>query len=230
MSVASTTSSTVSSANYTSSSSSGSGAATDSLMSNYNMFLNMLTTQLRTQNPLDPMDASKFTEQLVQYSSVEQQITTNSKLQDMLSTMISSTALSLVNYLGKEVTASSDITKLEAGGTADWKLTSSAAAEGATITIRDASGAVVRTMTQDLSLGEQSISWDGKTDDGTAASSGNYSITVDAKDSDGNPVSIETKVTGEVTAIDTSTATPYLKVNGVLVPLANLISIGNPDT
>lgn len=80
-------------------------AATNSLMSNYTTFLTMLTTQLKTQSPLDPMDVNSFTQQLVQYSSVEQQIQTNANLKSMMETLTSSAALQLVNYIGKSVVA-----------------------------------------------------------------------------------------------------------------------------
>ena len=62
------------------------------LSNNYELFLSILTTQIQNQDPLDPTDSSKYTEQLVQYSSVEQQIRTNDQLSDLLQVMASSTA------------------------------------------------------------------------------------------------------------------------------------------
>ena len=202
------------------------GVATNSLLANYDIFLKMLTTQLRVQNPLEPMDAEKFTDQLVQYSAVEQQIKTNQNLESLLATMVSNTALSLVNYIGKTVEASADTTMFK-DAKATWKLTAGAAAENAVVTIRNADGAVVATREVDLTKGDQTYEWDGKTDTGQTVTDGSYSITVDAKDDKGAKVSISTRVSGVVQSIDTSSAEPYLKINGVLVPLSRLLSIGS---
>ncbi len=217
------TTNTTSSATETTSSTNG---ATNALMSNYSMFLNLLTTQLKVQNPLEPMDADKFTDQLVQYSAVEQQMKTNDNLQAILASMVSNTALSLVNYIGKTVTATSDTTHVDSNG-GSWKFTAGAASKEATITVRNAAGAVVYTGKQEIKSGEQEFKWDGKASDGSTVPEGDYSITVDAKDDKGSAVSISTKVSGTVTAIDTTGAEPYLKINGVMVPLSRLISIGS---
>src|SRR3954464_9360625 len=67
--------------------STSSGTAVDSQMiaSNFNTFLQLLTTQLKNQNPLDPMDTNQFTQQLVQFAQVEQQMKSNSQLQTLIS-------------------------------------------------------------------------------------------------------------------------------------------------
>lgn len=224
MAVAPTTSSRTTSSNTPQSTTSG--IATNSLLANYDIFLKMLTTQLRVQNPLEPMDAEKFTDQLVQYSAVEQQIKTNQNLESLLATMVSNTALSLVNYIGKTVEASSDTTMFK-DGKATWKLTAGEAAQKAVVTIRNSAGAVVATREVDLTKGDQTYSWDGKTDSGQTVTDGDYSINIDAKDDKGAKISISTRVSGVVQSIDTSGAEPYLKVNGVLVPLSRLLSIGS---
>ena len=64
---------------------SASDKAAASLSENYTMFLTLLTTQLKNQNPLDPMKSETFTQQLVQMSSVEQSIQTNKNLETLIS-------------------------------------------------------------------------------------------------------------------------------------------------
>lgn len=212
------------------SSSSGSGssasAATNSLTSNYTTFLTLLTTQLKTQSPLSPMDVNNFTQQLVQYSAVEQQMQTNANLQAMMDTLTSSAALQLVNYVGKSVTAYSDTTKMD-GGKADWTINSSAAAKDATVTITDDAGGVVYQGTTDLKDGQNTFTWDGKgTPSGDySESSGAFTISVSGVDDNGKKVSITTEVTGKVQAVDTSSAQPYIKVNGRLIPLSALTEV-----
>jgi flagellar basal-body rod modification protein FlgD len=201
-----------------------SNSAYGQLVSTYDTFLKMLTTQLKVQNPLDPMDAEKFTEQLVQYSSVEQQIQTNQNLEDMLATMVSSATLSLVNYIGKKIEAISDVTQLK-GGKAVWSLDSAAAAKDATITVRNSAGAVVYEGKMDLEKGENEFEWDGKLANGQEAPEGEYQISVTAADEDGNAVAVTTRVTGIVTGVDTSGAIPYLKIGNTSVPLGALRKI-----
>jgi flagellar basal-body rod modification protein FlgD len=203
---------------------SASGAAGSALMTNYDMFLKMLTTQLRVQNPLEPMNAEKFTEQLVQYSSVEQQIQTNQKLEDMLATMVSSAALSLVNYLGKTVEAASDLTQLK-NGKATWKIDAAQAAEKANIKVYDANGKIVFDGERDLVKGENTFEWDGKMANGQDAPDGVYQIAVTAADGDGKAIAVTTRVTGVVTGVDTSGSEPFLKINGMSVPLSSLLNI-----
>jgi flagellar basal-body rod modification protein FlgD len=203
-------------------------AATNSLLANYDTFLAVLTTQLKTQSPLDPMDAKDFTNQLVQYSSVEQQILTNEKLDSMLSSLATSSALQLVNYVGKTVTAYSDTTQLS-DGKGTWQLNSSAAAKDAKVTITNSSGGVVYSGTTDLTSGDNTFTWDGKGSDGSdyTNSTDSFTISVSGNDSDGKAVTITTEVTGKVQSVDTSGSEAYLQIANTKVPLSGIISIAN---
>jgi len=195
-------------------------------MSNYSTFLTLLTAQLKTQSPLSPMDVNTFTQQLVQYSSVEQQIQTNQNLKSMMDSMTSSAALQLVNYIGKSVTAYSDTTKFDSGK-ANWTVNSSAAAQEATVTVTDKNGGVVYKGSVDLKAGENSFSWDGKGTDGGdyANSTDEFTISVAGADTNGKAVTVTTEVSGKVQSVDTSTSQPYLKVNGKLLPLSALTAV-----
>lgn len=201
-------------------------AATNSLTSNYTTFLTLLTTQLKTQSPLSPMDVNSFTQQLVQYSAVEQQIQTNANLKSMMDTLTSSAALQLVNYVGKSVTAYSDTTKMN-DGKADWTVNSSADAPGAKVTITDEKGGVVYEGTIDLKAGNNSFTWDGKgaNDTDYSKSTDPFTISVNGTDANGKAVTITTEITGKVQAVDTSSAQPYIKVNGRLLPLSALTEV-----
>ena len=201
-------------------------AATSRLLTNYDTFLQLLTTQLRVQNPMEPMDAEKFTEQLVQYSSVEQQIQTNQKLTSMLDALVSNAALNLVNYIGKNVEMRSDTTMLK-DGKAAWQLTAAKDAPASKVTVRNAAGAVVFEGKTDLQKGANSYEWDGKGANGEQLPEGAYSITVAASDKDGAAVAVSTTVSGAVTAVETSGSEPYLVVNGKMVPLSGLMRIGS---
>ncbi len=217
----------VGSSSGNSSNNNSSSAATKSLTSNYNTFLTLLTTQLKTQSPLSPMDVNSFTQQLVQYSAVEQQIQTNSNLKSMMDTMTSSAALQLVNYVGKTVTAYSDTTKMESGK-ANWTVNASAKTTGAKVTITDDKGGVVYQGTVDLKAGNNAFSWDGKGTNGAdyASSTDAFTISVNGTDDTGKAVTIATEISGKVQSVDTSSQQPYIKVNGRLLPLSALTEVG----
>src|SRR4051812_46180014 len=118
---------------------------------NFDTFLQLLTTQLKNQNPLDPMDTNAFTQQLVQFSSVEQQLKTNDYLSALVQSNGSSTNTNAVSYIGKTVTASGTRSEL-VGGKAVWNFTLKDAAT-ANVTIKDANGNVVYTEKGDLKAG-----------------------------------------------------------------------------
>lgn len=105
-------------------------------------FLKILLTQMQNQNPLDPMDTKEMTGQLAQFSSLEQQINTNSKLDSMLTAMNSTASTSAFNYIGQTAELNSKNTILE-DGKADWNYTISNPAETVTIKVSDASGKVL---------------------------------------------------------------------------------------
>src|SRR6201981_1569760 len=87
-----------------SNSTSQAAGASKTLSSNFDTFLTLLTTQLQNQDPLSPMDSNQFTQQLVQFSQVEQQINTNDNLKSLITQGANQTGAYAVSYLGKAVT------------------------------------------------------------------------------------------------------------------------------
>jgi flagellar basal-body rod modification protein FlgD len=205
------------------SSNSASTADQTRLSSNYTMFLTLLTTQLRHQDPTQPMDANQFTQQLVQYSSIEQQIKMNTNLEDMKSALAIANATQLVNYVGTTVTADSSKTTLQ-GGQAKWSFSMPKAAS-ATVTVKNEAGAVVYSQQKSFTSGVQEFVWNGKKTDGTAAPDGTYTISFDAKDSAGNAVKPSAEVTGKVTALDFTSGQPYLLIDGMSISVWSVKSV-----
>src|SRR5580704_8747422 len=117
-------------------------SATQQLTGNMNTFLQLLTTQLQNQDPMNPMDSNAFTQQLVEFSQVEQQINTNSNLQTLISLQQGGSASNAVSYLGKTVTVSNGNASLM-GGAATWKYGLGAQSTATTLTITNSSGQVV---------------------------------------------------------------------------------------
>lgn len=171
-----------------------------SLGSDFNTFLTMLTTQLKNQDPLSPMDSTQFTSQLVQYSSVEQQINANSNLEKLISLQQSASTAQGINYLGQTVEVSGTTLPLQ-DGSASYTYTLPKAAASTTIQIKDSDGKVVKTVTGDTTAGAHSMTWDGKDSDDTQLSDGKYSINVIATAADGSTLTTTTTTFGKVTKV-----------------------------
>ena len=108
----------------------------DEIASNFTMFLQLLTTQLKNQNPLDPLDTNQFTQQLVQFAQVEQQMKSNDLLSGLVLLEESSEATAALAYVGSTVVVDGSTAQL-ANSQAKWTLNVSKPST-ATITIKDA--------------------------------------------------------------------------------------------
>ncbi|HEV7323859.1 MAG TPA: flagellar hook capping FlgD N-terminal domain-containing protein [Bosea sp. (in: a-proteobacteria)] len=196
-----------------------------SIANNFDQFLTLLTTQLRNQNPLDPLDTNQFTQQLVQFAGVEQQLKQNETLTALLAVSKATTGASAIGFVGQTVTADGAATQLK-DGKAEWKLNASKGGTG-TITIKDTKGNVVYSGTKTLTAGDQTYSWDGKTSTGSVAPEGEYVITVDGTDVSGAAITVKTEITGKVDGIDFSSAVPTLLIGALRVPLDRVKSVKN---
>jgi flagellar basal-body rod modification protein FlgD len=190
---------------------------------NFQQFLTLLTTQLKSQNPMDPLDTNQFTQQLVQFASVEQQLKTNDTLSSLLTSAKASTTASAATYVGLDVTADGATQNLT-NGSASWTLNPARAAK-ATVTIKDENGAVVATKAATLQAGAQAFSWDGKNAQGATVPDGSYTISVSAQDASGQGVAVSTEISGTVTAVDVSGSAPVLTVGSASVPLSTVKTI-----
>lgn len=191
---------------------------------NFDTFLQLLTTQLRNQNPLDPLDTNQFTQQLVQFSGVEQSIRTNQNLELLVRVSAANAATAATSFIGKRITVDSTTTTL-ADGTARWSYKAEREAPSATFTIRDEAGAVIWSEEKSLPPGRGSFEWNGKTSDGNFASDGSYTLTIDAKDASGGTVAIGIETAGVIDGVDFSGTEPLLLVGDKSVPLSAVRSV-----
>jgi flagellar basal-body rod modification protein FlgD len=219
MAVSNTSSTTTAGFQNTSSTTSSStvtGSQT-AIAGNFDQFLSLLTTQLKNQSPLDPLDTNQFTAQLVQFAGVEQQLKMNDTLSALLTLNKATTTTDAVGFIGATITADGATAPLK-NGSAYWSV-NMASAGTANITVKDSSGSVVRTLTTSLAAGEQTVQWDGSTSTGGPAPAGDYTITVDAKDLAGQAVVAKTEIIGVVDSIDLSGDTPMLKIGTISVAI-----------
>jgi flagellar basal-body rod modification protein FlgD len=212
----------------TSSSSSSSGSSLNSttnttLAGNFQTFLTLLTTQLQNQNPLDPLDTNQFTQQLVQFSSVEQQINMNTQLSTLISLQQTSQSTSALGFVGQTVTVDGNTAQL-ANGQASWTFSSQKPAT-ATLTIANATGQTVYSTTQAVQAGAQTFNWSGRDAQGNILPPGAYTMTITAQDTSGQNVAISTQVQGVVDSIDLTQNPPILSIGGQSYPLSQIKKI-----
>ncbi len=211
-----------------STSSNGYSAASSqqALNQNYQTFLKLLTTQLQNQDPLDPQDSSQFTNQLVEFSQVEQQIDTNSTLDTMLTNQETSMTTQATNYIGRSVAGTGDTFTFDGSDSVPLGYTLASAAASSTVTITNSSGAVVYSQNGATSAGNNAFTWNGQDSSGNDLPAGTYMLSVSADDSGGNQIDTTTVVPGTVTSVTASGGSTYLTVGGNSIPLSEVDSVG----
>lgn len=196
------------------------------LADNFNSFLTLLTTQLQNQDPLDPLDTNQFTQQLVEFTSVQQQVDMNTNMQTLISLQQTSEATSAMQFLGSNVTLNGSTATLAAGSPATWSLNSPAPATG-NVTITSASGQTAFTGTMSLNAGTQTYSWNGQGNNGVTWPPGQYTMAISATGANGQPVTVTTQIQGTVSGVNLSQNPPQLMVNGQNYPISAVQSINN---
>jgi len=180
------------------------------LSDNYDTFLVLLTAQLQNQDPLAPMDSTQFTQQLVQFSQVEQQIRTNEQLEGLAGQYNAAAAGAALSYLGKDAIISSNETYL-ASGQANWAYRLPEAATNLTVSVRDAQGRTVyESTTEARGAGEHLFSWNGVKTDGSTAADGVYQVVVTAKNADGETITPTVSVRETIMGVDFTGDTPVV--------------------
>lgn len=199
-------------------------ASSTELAANMETFLTMLTTQLENQDPLDPTDSSEFTNQLVQFSQVEQQINTNENLENIVDVNASTVLSAALAYVGLDVeTLGSNFSVEDGEGAFTYVL--SEEAETVTVQILDDKGNTVRNFDSDeTSSGRHSFTWDGKDENGTELGDGIYQVVVTYTNSEGDTAAATTLISGEVTGMEMYEGEPILLLGDVPVQMVDVVS------
>lgn len=187
-------------------------SATDrtTLAGNFNTFLTLLTSQLQNQDPLSPMDSTQFTQQLVQFSGVEQQIRTNENLEGLAAQYQAASAGTALSYLGKDAIIQSNSTYLS-GGQANWAYDLPSDASNLTLNVKDSSGRTIySTTTSPRTSGQHLFTWNGSKDAGGTATDGVYTLEVNATDDAGKTITSTTTVRETIMGVDFTGTTPVV--------------------
>lgn len=196
-----------------------------SLTDNFQSFLQMLMTQLQNQDPTSPMDSNTFTTELVQFAGVEQQISTNGSLTQLIQLQQGNTVVQSSQLVGKQVQVTSSQLSLQNGAAAiDYTAPS---AEPVVITVSNSTGQALYSTTVNASQGANSWSWNGQTADGSTAKDGAYTVTVEAGGSGAASTALPFTVVGTVTGVQSSGSTVNLSLGSLTVPISDLTSMVN---
>ena len=204
---------------------SASSASLGNIAGNFNTFLTLLTTQLQHQDPLSPLDTNQFTQQLVQFASVEQQINMNTSLSTLISLQQTQQATSAMSFLGATVVVGGNTAQL-ANGQATWNYSVSSPAT-ATINVSNASGVLVYSTTQAVQPGTQTFVWNGKDSVGNPMPAGQYTVSISATGANGQSVPVTTQVQGVVSGVNVSANPITLTINGQAYPLTQITQVLN---
>lgn len=190
----------------------GSTVISPTVADNFQTFLQLLTTQLQNQNPLDPLDTNQFTQQLVQFAQVEQQLKSNDQLATLISVQQAMQTTQALGYVGHIVALEGKTTTL-VNGMAGWSFNATKPAT-ATINIQNAAGSTVYSGTFSLQAGTQNFVWDGRDNNGNKMPDGEYTLTITATDANGQTTAVSTEIQGVVDSVDVSKSPPVLNVGG----------------
>jgi flagellar basal-body rod modification protein FlgD len=221
--VSGTTASTGSSST-TSSAAASNALASQQIAGNFQSFLQLLTTQLQNQNPLSPLDTNQFTQQLVEFAGVQQQLNTNDSLATLVSLQQTAASTQALGYVGKTAVVTGSTAALSSSS-ATWEL-NVPADSNITINITNSTGQTVFTNNYSASKGDnQAFTWNGQGTDGTQYPDGNYTLTATGKDSSGNNVAISTEIQGVVSSVDMTQSPPLLTIGGQTYTVSQIQSI-----
>jgi flagellar basal-body rod modification protein FlgD len=182
------------------------------IASNFTTFLQLLTTQLKNQDPLSPMDTNQFTQPLVEFAQVEQQMKSNDSLGTLVSLQQSAQTTSALALVGATVVVNGSSAQLT-NSQATWTLNATKPAT-AMISIADSTGRTAYTGTVTVNSGTQTFNWDGHGNDGTLWPDGTYTMTATGTDTSGQSTAISTQVQAKVDSVDLTQTPPILSING----------------
>jgi flagellar basal-body rod modification protein FlgD len=191
-----------------------------------NEFLKLLITQLRYQDPLNPMDNTEFIAQLASFSSLEQMTNLNESFDDqtvMIQSLNNNMAASLV---GREVVVAASSFEYRGGDQVNFGYLMNNQADTVTADIVDSTGKVIRSFNElNVAAGPHDMVWDGLDENGNKVEDGTYSIQVQALDASGLEVPTYATVIGSVDRVVYENGTAFFSVRGTIVPIGALLEV-----
>ena len=204
-------------------------AQTVTLAEDFAQFLQLLTTQLQNQDPLSPMDSNEFTNQLVQFTQVEQQINSNQKLDDLVALQLNNVITTSLGYVGMDVSYISAEIAYDGETPAPIRYSLGAPATVSKINIFNEENNLVYSADAEKTAGVHNFEWDGTDLLGNPLPEGTYTVSIDSLDAEENVVDTTTVVTGRVKGIEQQNGQVYALVGDRAVAITAILNAVVPD-
>ena len=193
----------------------------------FDNFLQLLTTQLKNQDPISPMDTAEFTNQLVSFTQVEQQIGTNRRLDNLIEMQSGGQFGEALNLIGREIEVVGNRLRYD-GEPVIFGYGTPAGANVVTVQIIDGAGRTIWSERGDTRFGRHEVEWDGMMLDGTEAPEGQYQIRVTARNPEGDSLEVGTFSRGTVTGAESAGGLTTLLLGDVPVALEDVLAVRSP--
>ena len=182
-------------------------------------FLNLLVTQLKHQDPLNPMDSADFTAQLAQFSSLEQLENANTNLETLITAQSDMSDNQTLSYIGKNVYAFGNALNMSEGVPDDINFELGENAEKVFIQIYDSAGNMVRNIEEGaMSMGKNTYSWDGQNSNGVNVPDGAYTYEVYGFNVNDESIDTVWFIEAPITGVTYSDGDVYLNSGDTIIP------------
>jgi flagellar basal-body rod modification protein FlgD len=211
--------------------------ATRDLEENKQFFLKLLTTQLKYQDPMDPMDSKEISNQFALFSGVEQGISQNKNLEELIQLEKTGQAIQALNFMGKEVVYEGEVFHYNGQKSPEISYTLSGPVPAVQISITDENGRLVQSERLSGTAGVHKVNFKGEDMLGNGLAPGAYTLEIQGVDENGGAFSFKgrkeipplVQLSGTVTTIEKAKEGPLLSVSGISIPLDKIISFEVPS-
>lgn len=187
-------------------------------------FLKLMLTQLKYQDPMNPLESHEMAAQLAQFSQLEQLSNIDESVKGLKTAQEPMSNYQALNFIGKSISADTEkIIRNKGDNAHDLRFSLPQAAREVTVKVMDETGEVVKTVkATNLKRGENKLTWNGTKNDGYPAFSGNYTISVEGISEAGQKISGRTNFSGVVTGLNYSPEGPILMVGDQKIRLGDV--------
>lgn len=194
-------------------------------------FFKLMLTQMKNQDPTNPLKSHEMAAQLAQFTSLEQLQNMNTTLEEMRSGQKPAESFQALSFIGKAVAGdSAKLIRADEKSTHDFRFELPADAQDVEIKVKNPQGEVVRSYKMNnLKAGENKINWNGDSEQGVTQGAGEYSFVVDAKDANGKKLNVKTDFQGTVSGVNYTAEGPVLLVGEKTIRLADVKRIIDPS-
>ena len=199
--------------------------ARTTLAGDLDAFLLLLTTQLKNQDPLSPLEPTEFTNQLVNFASVEQQIATNDNIEKLLNVQNAALASAVVGFVGREVVADTAGKLPLQNGEAHFEYTLSGDASNVVMTISDDNGRILFTKAGATSAGKHEVTWDGIDGVGRPMPDGSYNLSITPISFSGETVDHTSRIRATITGVSLANGETKMEATGVTIPFEKIETV-----